>query len=193
MVLINTAQQTYKIGDSAIDFSLQGVDGKTYSLSSFKSAKVLVVVITCNHCPYAQAYLPRLIQLQKDFSAKGVQFAGINPNDAESYPEDSFGAMKDFAKEHGINFPYLRDETQETAIAYHAVCTPDIFVFDSERKLRYRGKVDDSQPYDKPETAKNFWLVEALELALKNQSPKTSFRPVIGCSIKWKEGNEPQF
>lgn len=187
MVLINKEQQSYETGNMAIDFSLPGIDGKKYSLASFKSAKVLVIAFTCNHCPYAQAYFPRLIQLQKDFAAKGVQFAGINPNDAISYPEDSFENMKIYAKEIELNFPYLRDETQKVALDYHAVCTPDIFVFDSARKLTYRGKVDDSQPYDKPETAKNFWLAKAIELALQGKSPKVSLRPVMGCSIKWKE------
>lgn len=193
MALINEPQQTYKLEETAIDFSLPGTDGKTYSLSSFSEAKVLVVIFTCNHCPYAQAYTPRLVKLQKEFSKKSVQFVGINPNDAEKYPDDSFENMKEFAKEYVLNFPYLQDETQETAAAYNAVCTPDIFVFDSERKLRYRGKVDDSNPYDKPETAKNFWLKEAIEFALGGKSPKTVFRPVIGCSIKWRPGNQPTF
>ncbi len=193
MVLINGPQQTYELGADAIDFSLLGTDGKTYFLESFADKKVLVIVFTCNHCPYAQAYTPRLIQLQKDYANKGVQFVGINPNDAENYPDDSFENMKIFAKDYGFNFPYLRDESQETAAAYKAVCTPDIFVFDSARKLRYRGKVDDSSPYDQPETAKNFWLREAIDLALQQKSPTTAFRPVMGCSIKWKLGNEPQF
>ena len=190
MALINNPQQTYKIGDPAINFSLPGIDGKIYSLESFAAAKVLVVVFTCNHCPYAQAYMPRLIKLQKDFKNKGVQFVGINPNDEESYPEDSFEKMKEWAKTWKLNFHYLRDETQKVAAAYKAVCTPDIFVFDPERKFRYRGKVDDSSPYDKPETAKNFWLREAIDLALQGKSPKISFRPVIGCSIKWKPGHK---
>jgi len=188
MAIINESQQTYKIGDPAIDFSLTGIDNKNYSLKSFSTAKVLVIIFTCNHCPYAQAYTPRLAKLQKDFAKKNVQFIGINPNDAKNYPDDSFENMKTFAEEYKLNFPYLCDETQETAKAYSAVCTPDIFVFDSERKLRYRGKVDDSSPYDEPETAKNFWLKEAIELSLNGQSPKIVFRPVMGCSIKWKPG-----
>src|SRR3989344_8587097 len=103
MVLVDKAQETYKIGSKAIDFSLPAIDGKKYSLASFKSAKVLVVVFTCNHCPYAQAYMPRLIQIQKDFKNKGVQFVGINPNDEESYPEDSFEKMKEWAKKWELN------------------------------------------------------------------------------------------
>ncbi len=190
MALITEPQQTYQIGDQAIDFLLYGTDEKEYSLGDFEEAKVLVIVFTCNHCPYAQAYMPRLIKLQKDFAEKGVQFVAINPNDAEKYPDDSFDEMKEWVKKWGLNFPYLVDEIQDVAAAYKAVCTPDIFVFDSERKLRYRGKVDDSDPYDKPETTKNFWLKEAIELALTNQSPKTAFRPVMGCSIKWKTENE---
>jgi len=193
MVLISEAQQTYKTGEKAIDFSLPGIDGKKYSLKNFEKARVLAIVVTCNHCPYAQAYFPRIIRLQKDFAGKGVQFVGINPNDAEKYPDDSFENMKTYAKEIGLNFPYLCDESQETAKAYKAMCTPDIFVFDSERKLKYRGKVDDSQPYDQPQTAKNFWLREALDLALKKESPKTPYRPVMGCSIKWKPGKEPDY
>src|SRR3989344_3261442 len=131
MALIDNPQQTYKLNYPAIDFSLPGIDGKNYSLESFAAAKVLVVVFTCNHCPYAQAYMPRLIKLQKDFKNKGVQFVGINPNGEESYPEDSFEKMKEWAKKWELNFPYLQDESQEIAAAYKAVCTPDIFVFDS--------------------------------------------------------------
>src|SRR5437867_3673048 len=133
------------IGSAAPDFSLPAVDGKTYSLGSFKDKPILVVAFWCNHCPYVQAWEDRTIAVQKDFASKGVQFVAINANDQESYPEDDFAHMVERSKRKGYNFPYLHDESQKSAEAYGAVCTPDFFVFDAGRKLRYRGKLDDSK------------------------------------------------
>ncbi len=191
MTLIDTVQASYPIGSEAIDFNLPGIDTQDYNLESFKDKEVLIIVFTCNHCPFAQGYFPRLIKIQEDYKDKRVQLVGINPNDSENYPDDSFEAMKPFAEEYGINFPYLRDESQETAKAYHAACTPDIFVFDKERKLRYRGKIDETtgainEPGYTPEEGNEHYLRDALDAILEGTEIETPEIPVIGCSIKWK-------
>ncbi|TLZ91624.1 MAG: thioredoxin family protein [Methanobacteriota archaeon] len=140
-----TQYQGLPLGSPAPDFSLPGVDGKTHSLGSFKDKPILVIAFWCNHCPYVQAWEDRTIAVQKEFAGKGVQFVMINANDDESYPEDDFAHMVERSKRKGYNFPYLRDESQKSAEAYGAVATPDFFVFDAGRKLRYRGKLDDSK------------------------------------------------
>src|SRR5262249_34691742 len=123
-----THSKGMSVGSKPPPFSLPGVDGKSWSLDSFCDAKVLVVVFTCNHCPYAKANEDRLVAIQRDYANRGVRLVAINPNDDRGYPEDSFENMEIRAKEKGFNFPYLRDATQEVARAYNAVCTPDIFV-----------------------------------------------------------------
>ncbi len=181
-----TQYQGLPLGSLAPDFSLPGVDGKTHSLSSFKDKPILVVAFWCNHCPYVQAWEDRTIAVQKDFVSKGVQFVAINANDEESYPEDDFAHMVARAKQKGYNFPYLRDESQKSAEAYGAVCTPDFFVFDAGRKLRYRGKLDDSKD---PKGVTNHVLREVLDSLVVHKDPKVSFVPPMGCSIKWKAGH----
>lgn len=172
------------LGTPAHDFKLPGVDGKTYTLDSFQDCKVLVILFMCNHCPYVKAVLQRLIDLQKEFSGRGVQLAGINPNDAARYPDDSFDNMKRTAREKGIPFPYLFDETQETARTYDAVCTPDIYVYGEDRKLFYRGRVDDN--WEHPEQVTRQDLKAALENILAGQPVSDEQIPSMGCSIKWK-------
>ena len=131
--------------DSAIpDFSLIGVDDKTYSLNSFSDKNILIVIFSCNHCPYVQAYEDRIISLQNEFVKAGVQIIAINSNDDVKYPDDSFEEMKKRAELKKFNFPYLRDETQEVAKAFGATHTPQIFLFDKQRKLKYEGKIDDN-------------------------------------------------
>lgn len=171
-------------GSAAIDFSLPGTDGKIYSLGNFKSSKVLVIVFTCNHCPYAQAIWPRLIDFQARFAARGVQVVGINPNDAQNYPDDHPDQMKKKARELGINFPYLFDESQETARAYDAQCTPDIYVYDAQKKLRYHGRLDDN--WQEPQHVKRRELEEAVEALLAGKPAPEKQNPSMGCSIKWK-------
>lgn len=179
-----TYSQTIPFGNKAPDFSLPGIDGKTYSLASFADKKILVLVFMCNHCPYVQACWDRLIDLQKEFGGRGVQFIGINANDAKGYPEDSFEMMKTYAAERGHNFPYLRDESQEVAKAYAAMCTPDIFVYDEKRELAYHGRIDDNWKEPKKVTKRE--LAEALEMLLKGEKPSQNQNPSMGCSIKWK-------
>ena len=153
-------------------------------LDSFADAELLVVVFTCNHCPYAIACEDRLIAIQEDYRDKGVQLVAINPNDAVNYPDDSFDNMKVRAAEKGFNFPYLRDETQEVARAYDAACTPDVFVFDRDRKLLYNGRIDDN--WRQPDQVTRRELRELLDAALEGGTVDFAHTPSMGCSIKWK-------
>ena len=175
---------TGQLGTLAHDFELSGVDGKTYTLSSFANRRSLVIIFMCNHCPYVKAVLQRLIDLQNAFSGRGVQLIGVNSNDATRYPDDSFGNMKTAAQERGISFPYLFDKTQETAKAYGAVCTPDLYVYGEERKLLYRGRIDDN--WEHPEQVTRRDLKSALEDILAGRPAPNEQIPSMGCSIKWK-------
>lgn len=172
------------LGSAAADFSLPGTDGKFYSLASFRDAVVLVIVFTCNHCPYAKAIWPRLVDLQGRFAPRGVRLVGINPNDAQNYPEDNPAEMKKRVKEWGINFPYLFDESQKTARDYDAQCTPDIYVYDSERKLRYHGRLDDN--WQDASQVKRRELEESIDAVLSDRALPEKQNPSMGCSIKWK-------
>lgn len=173
------------LGTPADNFILPGVDGKKYSLDSFKEKKVLVIIFMCNHCPYVKATLDRLIRIEKKYQDKDIQLVGINPNDEITYPDDSFENMKKVAKEKGIPFPYLRDETQEIARRYNAVCTPDIFVYGPERKLLYRGRIDDNWQY--PEKVTRHDLIDTIEAIISDKAIPTEQHPSMGCSIKWKQ------
>lgn len=168
----------------APDFSLPATDGQTYSLDSFADARVLVVAFTCNHCPYAQAAWPLLISLADQFKDRGVAFAAINPNDEITYPEDSFDQMKKRVPEWKINFPYLRDENQKVARAYKAACTPDVYVFDGNRRLCYHGRINDN--WQDPQKVEKEELKVALEGVLAQSPPPAVQHPSLGCSIKWK-------
>jgi len=172
------------IGTPAPHFSLPGVDGKTYSLGSFADAELLVVVFTCNHCPYAKASEDRLIEIHRHYRDRGVELVAINPNDDEKYPDDSFDKMKERAASKGFSFPYLRDESQEVARAYDAACTPDIFVFDRDRKLVYNGRIDDN--WQEPEKVTRRDLRAVLDAALEGRTVDFEHVPSMGCSIKWK-------
>jgi peroxiredoxin len=190
--------KTLAIGQPAPDFNLAGVDGKSYTLSSFSKARILVVVFTCNHCPTAQAYEDRIKQLTKDYKDKGVDVVAIMPNDPKSirldelgYTDmgDSFDEMKIRAKEKQFNFPYLYDgDTESAAKAYGPVATPHVFIFDQDRKLRYTGRVDDvEKPTRTPNTLDARNAIDAL-LANKEVPVKTT--KVFGCSIKWTEKSD---
>ena len=187
--------KTLPVGSAAPDFKLPGVDGKMYSLASFKKATILVIVFTCNHCPTAQAYEDRLIKLTKEYSARGVQVVAVMPNDPKSvqlselgYADlgDSFAEMKLHAKRKGFNFPYLFDGEHETmANAYGPVATPHVFIFNKERKLQYQGRIDDvEKPTGTPNNKDAQNAIDAL-LAGKEVAIKTT--KVFGCSIKWAE------
>lgn len=172
------------IGSDIIDFSLKGIDDKFYSPDNFSDKDILVIIFICNHCPYVKAVIERIVSLQQKYKGRKVQFIGINPNDPVSYPEDSFGNMKHFAEEYKINFPYLTDETQEVAKKYGAVCTPDIYVYDEQRKLRYRGRIDDNWKDETKVISRD--LDKAIDTLLQGKEIDFEQIPSIGCSIKWK-------
>ncbi|MBI4715887.1 MAG: thioredoxin family protein [Nitrospirae bacterium] len=172
------------LGSPAHEFTLPGIDGKTDSLNSFHNGKVLVVVFMCNHCPYVKATIHRLIAIQEDYGDRGVRLVGINPNDAASFPEDAFAKMKVYAREWGMNFPYLQDKSQEIARKYKAVCTPDLFVYGPDRTLAYRGRIDDS--WQDEGTVARRDLRIALDALLAGKAVPTEQHPAMGCSIKWK-------
>jgi peroxiredoxin len=176
-------QPVLKGGDPSPHFSLPCVDGKTYNLHSFAEKPVLVVLFSCNHCPYVQAYEGRLIEIQRDYGDRGVQLVAINSNDDVDYPEDSFENMVTRAKAKGYNFPYLRDASQQVARAYGATHTPHLFVFDRHRRLRYTGKIDDN--WQRPDAVTRRYLREALEAILRDSEPTEPATHAIGCTIKW--------
>ena len=173
-----------EIGQRAPDFQLPGVDGNDYSLASFKNKKILVVVFTCNHCPYVQAYEERMRALQEEFADQNVQLVAINANDSVAYPEDNFRNMVKRAKARRFNFPYLRDETQRTARAYGAEYTPEAFVLNSRFMVRYIGRVDDN--WQHPEKVKSHDLRKAIEAVLAHKPVENPVTHAIGCTIKWK-------
>ncbi len=179
-----TYSQTIPFELPTPDFSLPGIDGKTYTLADFSDKKILVVIFMCNHCPYVQACWGRLIALQNEFGGRGVQLIGVNANDETNYPDDGFEIMKEFAKKRGHNFPYLRDESQKVAKAYGAICTPDIFAYDEKRQLAYHGRIDDN--WQEPTKVTKRELAEALEALLRGEKPNQNQKPSMGCSIKWK-------
>ncbi len=174
-----------RLGDVAPNFSLPAVDGRTYSLADFADQAVLVVVFSCNHCPYVQAYEERLIAIQRDYRDRGVQVVAINANDAARYAEDSFEAMVARAKAQRFNFPYLRDESQAVAHAFDATHTPQLFVFDQKRRLAYTGKIDDN--WQQPTAVLRHYLREAVDALLQGRKPAESSTHAIGCTIKWRE------
>ncbi|MEK6683495.1 MAG: thioredoxin family protein [Nitrospirota bacterium] len=171
------------LGEKAPDFSLPGVDGKTCSLQSFPDKPILVILFTCNHCPYVQAYEDRLIAIQKDYADRGVQLAAINANEIRNYPEDNFPNMVQRAKKKGYNFPYLRDEDQSVAEAYGAHYTPEIFVLDRERRLRYTGRIDDN--WQNPKEARSHDLRNALGALIEGRTVSQPETHAFGCTIKW--------
>jgi thiol-disulfide isomerase/thioredoxin len=155
------------------------------ALSDFADAPAVLVAFICNHCPYVKHIRKALAQLGKDLQAKGVAMIGINSNDAVAYPDDSPARMKEEKASVGYTFPYLYDESQEVAKAYHAACTPDFFVFDKNRKLVYRGQMDSSRPgNEKPNDGAD--LRAAIDAALAGKEPLAKQMPSIGCNIKWK-------
>ena len=167
-----------------IDFKLPGIDGVGYSLDNFLESKVLVIIFMCNHCPYVKAVIQRLIDLQEEMLHQGVRLVGVNCNDAQKYPDDSFENMQKVATEWGMNFPYLFDESQTVANKYDAVCTPDIYVYGKERKLLYRGRIDNN--WENAEQVTQQDLKQAIDCILADQEVPEKQIPSMGCSIKWK-------
>lgn len=190
--MVVTASKMLALGTSAPDFSLTDTKGNIVSLSDFAESPALLVVFMCNHCPFVKHILHNLVELIKEYQPKGVAIVGINSNDVVNFPEDSPKMMAKVAKNTGFTFPYLFDESQEIAKAYYATCTPDFFLFDKERKLVYRGQMDDSRPgNDIPVTGLD--LVKAMDAVLAGRDVSGRQKPSMGCNIKWKQSNEPEY
>jgi peroxiredoxin len=178
-----TSTQVMKKYQLAPDFSLKATDGKTYSLRDFAQSKLLLVVFICNHCPYVKARIGDIVALQSKFNQSDISVVAINSNDP-NYENEGFDNMKAFAKQYNLNFPYLIDDTQDTARMYGAVCTPDPFLFNSERKLVYHGKINDAL---EPDMSPTIPIMENnIRKLLMGQEVVKHFDPSIGCSIKWK-------
>ena len=183
MLVESTMKQ---LGSDAPDFKLPDtISGNVISMSDVKGEAATVVMFICNHCPFVKHVNTQLVQLANDYADKGVSFVGISANDANDYPEDSPEMMKEYAEKLGYSFPYLYDESQETAQAYGAVCTPDFFVYDKDLKLAYRGRIDGATPSnDTPNDGQD--MRSALDAILAGDSPTEQQHPSMGCSIKWK-------
>jgi peroxiredoxin len=190
--MVLTPSTMLPLGTRAPDFSLPNVDGGTVSLADFRGKPALLVVFMCNHCPYVKHVAEGLAQLARDYQAKGAGVVGINANFAGTHPADSPEQMVREAEDRGYTFPYLYDETQAVAKAYRAACTPDFYVFDKDQKLVYRGQMDDSRPgSEKPVTGRD--LRAALDAVLAGKPVAADQKASIGCNIKWKPGNEPDY
>jgi peroxiredoxin len=175
---------TLALGATPPNFDLPGVDGKNYSPDSFKSAKLLVVFWSCNHCPYVVGSEDRMKKFYDDYSPKGVAMVAINSNETEFHPTDDFPNMVKHAKEKNFKFAYLRDDTQEIARAYGALRTPHFYVFDAQRKLRYTGRMDDNPRNPGKETTHE--LRDAVDAVLAGKTPTVPLTNPIGCNVKWK-------
>lgn len=176
---------TLELGQQAPDFDLPGVDGKNYALADFADAKTLIVVFSCNHCPFVIGSEDRMNALQADYAPKGVAMVAINSNETDGHPTDSFDHMVARAREKGFAFPYVQDESQEVALAYGALRTPHFYVFDAERRLRYSGRMDDNPRTPGAETTHE--LADALDALLDGRQPQVPLTNPIGCNVKWKD------
>jgi peroxiredoxin len=190
--MVKTLSTMLPLGTVAPKFSLPNTDGKNISLDDAKTAKAYLVMFICNHCPYVKHVAAEIARVARDYQPKGVAIFGINANDAVAHPDDSPDQMKLEVERRGYVFPYLFDETQQVAKAYRAACTPDFFLFDRERKLVYRGQLDEARPSNnKPNDGRD--LRNALEAVLAGAKPTDDQIPSLGCNIKWKKGMEPTY
>lgn len=190
--MVKTASTMLPLGTLAPDFSLINVDGQLVSRDDFQGAPALLVIFMCNHCPYVLHVADELSRLAAEYQAKGVAIVGINANDSTVYLSDSPEQMVHEAEQRGYVFPYLYDETQEVAKAYRAACTPDFFLFDKEQRLVYRGQMDESRPKsDTVPTGRD--LRAALDAVLAGRDVPSEQRPSLGCNIKWRAGQEPDY
>ena len=190
--MVATNSTMLPLGTKAPDFHLPDPSGKMFHLSDFQTAKGLVVVFMCNHCPYVKHLCAGLAQLGRDYQPRGIAVVGINSNDVANYPSDSPAKMAEEARSAGYNFPYLYDATQEVAKAYRAACTPDFYLFDQNPQLVYRGQFDDSRPGNNaPVTGKD--LRDAIDSLLAGKPVASAQKTSLGCNIKWKPGNEPDY
>lgn len=191
--MVLTASTMLGLGTEAPNFQLPDVTtGETVSLDDFSGNKALLVMFICKHCPYVVHVQEELARLGNEYQARDVGVVAIGSNDVDAYPGDAPGELKNMAREHGFQFPYCFDESQAIAKAYTAACTPDFFLFDQDRRLAYRGQLDDSRPgSDAPVTGED--LRGALDTVLAGDTPDPEQQPSLGCNIKWKPGNEPAY
>ncbi|MCP5103541.1 MAG: thioredoxin family protein [bacterium] len=190
--MAKTPSHMLALGTPAPAFKLPDFNGKYYSIDDFKDSAALLVMFICSHCPYVIHVREGLTAMVKEYQAKGAAVVGINSNDIENYPQDGPEHMSEDVEKYGYTFPFLLDETQETATIYKAACTPDFFLFDRERKLVYRGRMDGSRPEnDLPTTGED--LRAAMDAVLENRPVPEEQIASLGCNIKWKPGNEPEY
>lgn len=190
--MVQTPSTMLALGTPAPEFTLlDPVTGTQRSLSKAGAAATVIMFI-CNHCPFVIHVRDEITRLERDYAPRGVAFFGINSNSEETHPQDGPAHMAELVRELGWKFPFLFDATQEVARAYHAACTPDFYVFDRDRKLAYRGQLDESRPSNgKPVTGRD--LRAAIDAVLAGQPVVAEQRPSIGCNIKWRSGNEPDY
>jgi len=172
------------LGEKAPYFNLRGTDNKIYCITDFAEARALVVCFLSNYCPYCISYDERLVGLAQKYKEQGLSFVAICSNDPVGFPEDSFEKMIEKSQQLGFAFPYLQDDKQEAAKAYDAECTPEVYLFDSEQKLAYHGRIDDN--FREPKAVESHDLRDAIEAVLAGEKPRAALTPVVGCSIKWK-------
>ena len=191
--MVRTASTMLPLGTTAPDFKLPDVvSGKTISLATFTDSKALLIMFICQHCPFVKHVQNQLAQIGKDYEGKSLAIVAISSNDVENYPNDAPEKLREMALNLGFNFSYCYDKTQEVAKAYTAACTPDFFLFDRDRKLVYRGQLDDSRPStDTPVTGKD--LRNGIDLTLSGKPIDFKQKPSIGCNIKWIPGREPEY
>ena len=191
--MVKTASTMLPLGTAAPEFQLSDVvSGKTISLDTFNDSKALLIMFICQHCPFVKHVQSELAKIGHDYSQQPLGIVAISANDVANYPDDSPEKLKQMAKELNFNFPLCYDESQEVSKAYTAACTPDFFLFDRDNKLVYRGQLDDSRPStDIPVTGKD--LRRAIDAVLNDQKLDFDQKPSIGCNIKWKPGNEPEY
>ncbi len=190
--MVRTPSTMLPLGTAAPDFDLVNVDGRVVNFAAAAGPKGTVVMFICNHCPFVKHVANELASLGREFMPRGIGFVAISSNDVSSHPADSPEQMVREAEDRGYPFPYLYDDTQEVAKAYHAACTPDFFLFDAGGRLVYRGQLDSSRPgSDVPVTGRD--LRAAMEGLLAGQPPQSAQIPSLGCNIKWKAGNHPPY
>ncbi|NBV45374.1 MAG: thioredoxin family protein [Planctomycetia bacterium] len=190
--MARTPSTMVPLGTAAAAFNLPNVDGRMVSLDTAAGPRGTLVMFICNHCPFVKHVADQLAQVGCEAIGRGIGVVAISANDVATHPADSPEQMVREAEERGYPFPYLYDESQEVAKAYKAACTPDFFLFDADRRLVYRGQLDDSRPGSGlPVTGHD--LRQAIEALVAGRSPVAEQRPSIGCNIKWKPGNEPEF
>ncbi len=190
--MAETPSTMLELGTRAPEFRLRDTDGREVALAEFAGSKALLVMFLCNHCPFVRHVQAELARIGRDYQPRGVAVVAISSNDAGQYPDDGPKAMAKEKQRAGYTFPYLFDETQEVAKAYRAACTPDLYLFDAQRRLVYRGQLDDSRPGNQvPVTGRD--LRRALDAVLEGRPVEPKQRASVGCNIKWKPGNEPDY